>query len=155
MSKQVAPLTLIDLNAADAPCCPPLTERRLPAETAAMLAPAFKALGDPVRLQLMSMIASAPDGEACVCDLTPYFDLAQPTVSHHLKVLHPRTSTTRPARTAPREVVGYELRDGAGLLERKSGPPWAFYKARPEAMDALRTLFTETISGTAGAERRR
>ncbi len=52
-------------------CCRPLSEERIPAETAALLAPAFKALGDPVRLQLMPMIASAPAGEIYVCDLTP------------------------------------------------------------------------------------
>ena len=86
MSKQSAPLALIELSA-DAPCCPPLAQRRVPAETAAVLAPAFKALGDPVRLQLMSMIASAEGGEVCVCDLTPAFDLSGPTISHHLKTL--------------------------------------------------------------------
>jgi ArsR family transcriptional regulator, arsenate/arsenite/antimonite-responsive transcriptional repressor len=59
MSKQAAVLTLTDLNA-DTPCCPPIAQHRIPAETAAVLAPAFKALG--VRLQLMSMIASAPYG---------------------------------------------------------------------------------------------
>ena len=85
MSKQQAQRPLVDLDA-DAPCCPPLAQRRVRAE-AAVLAPAFKALGDPVRLQLMSMIASAGDGEACVCDLTPAFDLTGPTISHHLKTL--------------------------------------------------------------------
>jgi len=86
MPKQVAALTLNDLNAAE-PCCAPITESHLPAETAALLAPAFKALGDPVRLRLMSMIASAPGGEICVCDLTPAFTLSGPTISHHLKTL--------------------------------------------------------------------
>ena len=75
MSKQAAALTLTDLSAGQ-PCCAPITEDRIPAETAALLAPAFKALGEPVRLQLMSMIASAPDGEICVCDLTPAFTLS-------------------------------------------------------------------------------
>ena len=119
MSKQAAPLTLIDLNAADAPCCPPITERRLPAETATVLAPAFKALGDPVRLQLMSMIASAPDGEACVCDLTPAFDLSGPTISHHLKTL--------------RE---------AGLVDAERRASWVYYRARPGLMRQLATLLT-------------
>jgi len=51
------------------------------------LAPAFKALGDPIRLQLLSQIASAPEGETCVCDLNVGFDVSGPTISHHLKVL--------------------------------------------------------------------
>ncbi|MEV0134325.1 transcriptional regulator, partial [Dactylosporangium sp. NPDC050688] len=61
MSKQPVVLTLTDLQA-EVPCCPPITRQRLPAPSAAVLAAAFKALGDPVRLQLLSMIASAPDG---------------------------------------------------------------------------------------------
>jgi ArsR family transcriptional regulator len=119
MSKQAAPLTLVDLNAADAPCCPPIAERRLPADTAAVLAPAFKALGDPVRLQLMSMIASAPDGEICVCDLTPAFELSGPTISHHLKTL--------------RE---------AGLVDAERRGTWVYYRARPGIMRQLAGLLS-------------
>jgi ArsR family transcriptional regulator len=85
MSNQVG-LTLTGVSDGAA-CCPPIGEQRIPAETAAAVAPAFKALGDPVRLQLMSMIASAPDGEVCVCELTPAFSLSGPTISHHLKTL--------------------------------------------------------------------
>ena len=118
MSKQAAPLALIDLTA-DAPCCPPLAERRLPAETAAVLAPAFKALGDPVRLQLMSMIASAEGGEACVCDLTPAFALTGPTISHHLKTL--------------RE---------AGLVDAERRGTWVYYRARPAILRQLAALLT-------------
>jgi ArsR family transcriptional regulator len=106
MSKQAAQLTLTDLNA-DMPCCPPIADDRISAETAALLAPAFKALGDPVRLQLMSMIASAPDGQACVCDLTPAFELSGPTISHHLKAL--------------RE---------AGLVDAERRGTWVYYRAR-------------------------
>ena len=120
MSNQRPPLTLTDLNAADAPCCPPITERRLPAETAAVLAPAFKALGDPVRLQLMSMIASAPDGEICVCDLTPAFELSGPTISHHLKTL--------------RE---------AGLVDAERRGTWVYYRARRGLMRQLAGLLSE------------
>ncbi|MFC3500013.1 ArsR/SmtB family transcription factor [Micromonospora krabiensis] len=116
MSKQEAPLAVIDLNA-DAPCCPPLAQSRVPAETAAVLAPAFKALGDPVRLQLMSMIASAEDGEACVCDLTPAFDLTGPTISHHLKTL--------------RE---------AGLVDAERRGTWVYYRARPGILRQLAGL---------------
>ncbi|MFI7491388.1 ArsR/SmtB family transcription factor [Micromonospora echinaurantiaca] len=118
MSKQETPLTLVDLNA-DTPCCEPLAQRRVPAETAAVLAPAFKALGDPVRLQLMSMIASAEGGEACVCDLTPAFDLTGPTISHHLKTL--------------RE---------AGLVDAERRGTWVYYRARPGMLRQLAALLT-------------
>lgn len=119
MSKQAGLLTLIDLNAADAPCCPPIAQRRIPAETATVLAPAFKALGDPVRLQLMSMIASAEGGEACVCDLTPAFELSGPTISHHLKTL--------------RE---------AGLVDAERRGTWVYYRARSGVMRQLAALLT-------------
>jgi ArsR family transcriptional regulator len=117
MSKQAGALTLTDLNAADAPCCPPISRRRMPAATAAVLAPAFKALGDPVRLQLMSMIASAPDGEVCVCDLTPAFDLSGPTISHHLKTL--------------RE---------AGLVDAERRGTWVYYRPRHGVLRQLAGL---------------
>ncbi|GIE36663.1 transcriptional regulator [Actinoplanes italicus] len=111
-------LALTDLTV-DAPCCPPLAQSRIPAETATVLAPAFKALGDPVRLQLMSMIASADGGEACVCDLTPAFDLSGPTISHHLKTL--------------RE---------AGLVDAERRGSWVYYRARPVIMRQLAGLLT-------------
>src|SRR5688572_13459100 len=115
MSKQPAGLTLPTLALADlaegTSCCQPLSEDRIPAETAVALAPAFKALGDPVRLQLMSMIASAADGEICVCDLTPAFELSGPTISHHLKTL--------------RE---------AGLVDADRRGTWVYYRARPGIM---------------------
>ncbi|MEV4656753.1 metalloregulator ArsR/SmtB family transcription factor [Micromonospora sp. NPDC049301] len=116
MSKQAGPLT--DLSA-DAACCPSLTQQRVPAEAAAVLAPAFKALGDPVRLQLMSMIASAADGEVCVCDLTPAFDLTGPTISHHLRTL--------------RE---------AGLVDAERRGTWVYYRARPAILHQLAALLT-------------
>jgi ArsR family transcriptional regulator len=118
MSKQGAPLTLTDLNS-DTACCPPIAQHRLPAGTAAVLAPAFKALGDPVRLQLTSMIASASGGEACVCDLTPAFELSGPTISHHLKTL--------------RE---------AGLVDAERRGTWVYYRARPGLMRQLAALLT-------------
>ena len=117
MSKQgTSTLTLTDLNAG-VPCCPPIAQSRISAETATVLAPAFKALGDPVRLQLMSMIASAETGEACVCDLTPAFDLSGPTISHHLKTL--------------RE---------AGLVDADRRGTWVYYRARPGIMRQLAAL---------------
>ena len=69
-------------------CCSPIVREPLGAADAKSLAAMFKALGDPVRLRLLSLIASHEGGEACVCDLTEAFDLSQPTISHHLKVLH-------------------------------------------------------------------
>src|SRR6476469_5541720 len=68
-------------------CCAPLSESDLGESEAAELAAVFKALADPIRLRLLSMIASAESGEACVCDLTVPFNLTNPTISHHLKVL--------------------------------------------------------------------
>ncbi|WBB78654.1 metalloregulator ArsR/SmtB family transcription factor [Micromonospora sp. WMMD882] len=128
MSKQAAPPTVVDL-AADAPCCPPLTQVRVPVETATLLAPAFKALGDPVRLQLMSMIASAEGGEVCVCDLTPAFDLTGPTISHHLRTL--------------RE---------AGLVDAERRGTWVYYRARPGVLRQLAALLT--VEPPAGLTRR-
>ncbi|MBM0275168.1 ArsR/SmtB family transcription factor [Micromonospora tarensis] len=118
MSKQAAPLTLADVTA-EVFCCQPLAQHRVPAETAALLAPAFKALGDPVRLQLMSMIASAEGGEACVCDLTPAFNLTGPTISHHLKTL--------------RE---------AGLVDAERRGTWVYYRARPAVLRQLAALLS-------------
>jgi ArsR family transcriptional regulator, arsenate/arsenite/antimonite-responsive transcriptional repressor len=107
-------VTLPLLDATGAACCTPLAEAVLPADRARDLAPAFKALGDPVRLQLLSQIATADGGEACVCDLTPAFDLTGPTISHHLKVL--------------RE---------AGLIDCERRGTWVYYWAVPERMSAL------------------
>ena len=79
-------------------CCAPLSERAIPADNAAVLAEAFKALGDPVRLQLLSLLATADAGEVCACDLVAPVGKSQPTVSHHLKVLRDAglvTSTKR------------------------------------------------------------
>ncbi|MGI5151341.1 ArsR/SmtB family transcription factor [Plantactinospora sp. CA-294935] len=125
MSKQTPVLSLTDLNAG-VPCCAPISEQRIPAETATVLAPAFKALGDPVRLQLMSMIASAPAGEICVCDLTPAFNLSGPTISHHLKTL--------------RE---------AGLVDAERRGTWVYYRARPGLMRQLASLLEVGIPASA------
>jgi ArsR family transcriptional regulator len=89
----------------------------LSGEAAARIAPLLKALADPVRLRLMSMIASHADGEACVCDLNDAFDLSQPTISHHLKVLH--------------EV---------GLLDRSKRGVWVYYRIRATALADLGAL---------------
>lgn len=100
-----------------AACCPPLTAEPMSASQAEQVATLLKALGDPVRLRLMSLIASHEGGEACVCDLNDAFDLSQPTISHHLKVLH--------------EV---------GLLDRERRGVWVYYRARSEALADLGAL---------------
>jgi ArsR family transcriptional regulator len=109
----------VDLRA-EALHCPSITRQRVPAETAAVLAPAFKALGDPVRLRLMSMIASAPGGEACVYDLAPEFALSGPTISHHLRTL--------------RE---------AGLVDAERRGTWVYYRARPGLLRQLAALLAD------------
>ena len=81
------PLVLLS-PAESAACCAPLAAEPLTMEQAGQVAPLLKALADPVRLRLMSLVASREGGEACVCDLNDAFDLSQPTISHHLKVLH-------------------------------------------------------------------
>ena len=99
-------------------CCSPLTSTPLTREEAEGIAPLLKALADPVRLRLMSIVAAHENGEACVCDLNDAFDLSQPTISHHLKVLHQ-----------------------VGLLDRSKRGTWVYYRARPEALAAVATLF--------------
>ncbi|GAA4045377.1 metalloregulator ArsR/SmtB family transcription factor [Arthrobacter methylotrophus] len=81
------------------------------------IVPLLKALGDPVRLRLMSLVASHAGGEACVCDLNDAFELSQPTISHHLKVLHE-----------------------AGLLDREKRGVWVYYRARTDALENLAAL---------------
>jgi ArsR family transcriptional regulator len=116
------PKSLVVLNPADtAACCPPLAREPLTAEQAELVAPQLKALADPVRLRLMSLVASHPGGEACVCDLNEAFDLTQPTISHHLKVLHE-----------------------AGLLDREKRGVWVYYRARTQALASLGALIGES-----------
>ena len=116
--------SLLALSPADtAACCPPLSREPLSAGQAAQVAPLLKALADPVRLRLMSLIASHPGGEACVCDLNDAFDLSQPTISHHLKVLH-----------------------GAGLLDRDKRGVWVYYRARTGALASLGALIGDQSS---------
>ena len=96
-------------------CCasdaPPMKKR-----AAEQLASTFKALSDPTRVAIVNRLATAD--EVCVCDLTAAFDLSQPTVSHHLKI----------------------LRD-AGLVEAERRGTWAYYRLVPDAIDALREVF--------------
>ena len=113
VSKSLLELTPVETAA----CCAPLTQEPLTADAAQRLAPLLKALADPVRLRLLSLVASHADGEACVCDLNDAFDLSQPTISHHLKVLH--------------EV---------GLVDRSKRGVWVYYSVRSDAMADLGAL---------------
>ncbi|MET9344685.1 metalloregulator ArsR/SmtB family transcription factor [Nonomuraea sp. NPDC003804] len=98
-------------------CCAPLVRQPLDEERAAGLARAFKALGDPVRLRIVSIVAGHEGGEACVCDLTASFDLAQPTISHHLKVLK-----------------------DVGLLTSERRGSWVYYRIVPDRLAELSAL---------------
>ena len=109
----LAPLPLTDLRA----CCSPIVRESLPTEHADSLASALKALADPARLRILSMVAAHADAEACVCDLTEPLGLSQPTVSHHLKVLVE-----------------------AGYLTRAKRGTWAYYRLVPGSLDTVAEL---------------
>ncbi len=97
--------------------CPPLSQGPLDRDEAERLAVALKAIADPARLRLLSLIQAQPEGEACVCHLTVPLGLSQPTVSHHLKVLLQ-----------------------AGLVERDQRGSWAYYRVTPDPLAALRDV---------------
>ncbi|WP_405582812.1 ArsR/SmtB family transcription factor [Streptomyces sp. NBC_01190] len=127
MSKQTSrPLPVIGQPAA--PCRPAITSAPLDEDQAADLAKVFKALGDPVRLRLLSMIASGEGGEVCVCALTPAFDLAQPTISHHLKLLRQ-----------------------AGLIDCERRGTWVYYWAMPAALERLAAVLRVPRAAGVGA----
>jgi ArsR family transcriptional regulator, arsenate/arsenite/antimonite-responsive transcriptional repressor len=114
MSKSLLELSPVEAVA----CCSPVTREALSAEAADGIAPLLKAIADPVRLRLVSLVASHADGEACVCDLNDAFDLSQPTISHHLKVLHE-----------------------AGVLDREKRGVWVYYRLNTGALSDLATMF--------------
>jgi ArsR family transcriptional regulator len=112
---QVMTSSLPVLQPADlAACCSPVTGGLVTDEAAETLARMFKALGDPTRVKLLSLIAAAPDGEACICDMTEPVGLSQPTVSHHMKLLV-----------------------DAGLATREQRGRWAYYRVAPGALRSL------------------
>src|SRR6185437_14757238 len=113
VSKSLPVLSPVDTVA----CCSPLTREPLSEQAAEQIAPLLKALADPVRLRLMSLVASHEGAEACICDLNPAFDLTQPTISHHMKVLHE-----------------------AGLVDRDKRGVWVYYRIRPQALAGLAAL---------------
>jgi ArsR family transcriptional regulator len=100
-------------------CCEPVLEAALDARDAEELAQGFKVLADPVRLRLLSLVANAPAGEVCGCELVPTLGKSQPTVSHHLSVLV-----------------------DAGLLRREQRGKWAWFRAVPERVAVLRDALT-------------
>lgn len=95
-------------------CCSPVTGGVLDAAEAGRLARSFKALADPTRVRLLSLIAGTDGGEACICDLTGPVGLSQPTVSHHMKQLVE-----------------------AGLVTREQRGKWAYYAVVRESLDVL------------------
>jgi ArsR family transcriptional regulator, arsenate/arsenite/antimonite-responsive transcriptional repressor len=113
MSKSVLTLTPVETVA----CCSPLLAEPLSTEQSEQMAPLLKALADPVRLRLLSLVASHADGEACVCDLNDAFDLSQPTISHHLKVLH-----------------------DVGLLDRSKRGTWVYYRIKAQVLSDVASM---------------
>jgi len=95
-------------------CCSPVTGGLLDDEAAETLARVFKALGDPTRVRLLSLIAASEGGEACICDLTEPVRLSQPTVSHHMKLLVE-----------------------AGLITREQRGKWAYYRIVDQTLTAI------------------
>jgi ArsR family transcriptional regulator, arsenate/arsenite/antimonite-responsive transcriptional repressor len=95
------------------PCCEPVVYPDVEREQAERMAAIAKALADPVRLQLIDVLRKHA-GKVCVCELVPLFDLSQPTVSHHLKVLR-----------------------GAGLVESERRGLWAYYYVIPNSLEEL------------------
>ncbi|MFJ2722300.1 ArsR/SmtB family transcription factor [Streptomyces sp. NPDC087437] len=126
MSRQE--LVVLEQSDESGACCPGLVTAPLNEDQAVELAKLFKALGDPVRLRLLSLIASRAGGEVCVCDLTPAFDLSQPTISHHLKLLRQ-----------------------AGLIDCERRGTWVYYWALPATLDRLAALLktSQTAETTA------
>jgi ArsR family transcriptional regulator len=100
-------------------CCTPLADAEIAAPDAVVLAEAFKALGDPVRLRLLSLLATADGGEVCACDLVEPVGKSQPTVSHHLKVLRDAglVTATRRGVNIWYAVVPAQLEALRGVLE--------------------------------------
>lgn len=106
-------------------CCSPVIGEPLDAATAETLAGVLKAIAEPTRLRLLSLVAAHADGEACICDLTEPVALSQPTVSHHMRVLV-----------------------DAGLLTRDQRGKWAYYRLVPGAMDSLAAALSSAVTAS-------
>jgi ArsR family transcriptional regulator len=98
-------------------CCAPVRSPRFDDEQAEVIASAFAALADPIRLRLLAHVASAGDDEVCACDLPAVVDRSQPTISHHMRILHE-----------------------AGLITREKRGLWVWYRIVPERLEALRAV---------------
>ena len=103
-------------------CCTPLREGEIDEATARAMAPLLAALADPVRLRIVSILMSAPDGSCCGCDMEKPLGLSQPTISHHLKVL--------------RE---------AGLVEGERQGRWVHYRVVPERLEDIAAALTPQL----------
>jgi len=114
--RQVLPLVLTE-------CCSPVVGQVMTVAEAESLATVLKAIAEPTRLRLVSLVAAHADAEACVCDLTEPVGLSQPTVSHHLKILV-----------------------DAGVLQREQRGKWAYYKLVPATFASLSRLLTPPSS---------
>jgi ArsR family transcriptional regulator len=114
----------IPLIDALAGCCDDLLRSEVSADDAERAAALFRVLADPARVRLLSIVARAPEREACVCDLVDLVDRSQPTVSHHLKVLLE-----------------------AGLLERERRGSWAYYRLRPGALETVSRVLGTAAEG--------
>jgi ArsR family transcriptional regulator len=114
------------ISADSAECCAPLAAEPLPQAGAGELAALFKALADPMRLRLLSLIACHDGGESCVCDLLDAFDVTAPSVSYHLKIL--------------RE---------AGLISSDRRGTWVYYRANPDVLARMSAVLAPGISGLA------
>lgn len=120
-------LPLVGADLAD--CCSPLTSGALDEEAAERLARLFRALGDRHRVRLLSLIAAADGGEACICDLTGPLGLSQPTVSHHMKQLVE-----------------------ASLVTREQRGKWAYYRVVPQTMATLGNVLVSSAGGDPARE---
>jgi ArsR family transcriptional regulator, arsenate/arsenite/antimonite-responsive transcriptional repressor len=118
MSQQPSTLPLVLTE-----CCSPVVGQVMTLAEAESLAAVLKAIAEPTRLRLVSLVAAHTDAEACVCDLTEPVGLSQPTVSHHLKILV-----------------------DAGVLQREQRGKWAYYRLVPETLTALSQLLTPPAS---------
>lgn len=119
MSVSKTVLAQPDLSLQAGECCTSLVHEPLSASQAADLAHLLKALADPTRLRLVSMVAAHENGEACVCELTDPLGLTQPTISHHLKILV-----------------------DAGIFTRSQRGRWAYYAIVAQTLDALAAVLT-------------
>ncbi len=98
-------------------CCPPLLTGKLTKADAQPIAALFRVMGEPIRLQILSLIAAQPQQEVCACELVESLGISQPTVSHHLKVMY-----------------------GAGLLEKERRGTWIYYRIVRSQLDTLRNV---------------